>query len=262
MTCVEYGEKTALKVSVITVCRNSFSTIEECIKSVVSQSYPYVEYIVIDGGSVDGTTDIIANYSAYIDLWVSENDKGISHALNKGVARANGDLIIFLHSDDVFADKYVISRLVEQIKPGREIFACDIQLGNGDKWQLKRPRGFTRWMNLKTGIFHQGSACMRRVFETIGLFDENIAIVMDYDFFLRAYRAGLKVQRIDMVLTKMRNTGLSSKVDWGSLKRRLEEERYVHKKNSRVVCQKLLYRLYWPPYKAYSYLKSLMKQAR
>lgn len=93
-----------VKISVVTVCFNSAKTIERTIKSVLNQSYKNVEYIIIDGGSTDGTLDIIRKYESRIYYWVSEPDKGIYDAMNKGMQRAAGDLIEFLNSDDWFED--------------------------------------------------------------------------------------------------------------------------------------------------------------
>lgn len=93
-----------MKVSIVTVCYNSAKTIERTIKSVAGQDYTNIEYIIIDGGSTDGTLDIIDRYKDKISVLVSEPDKGIYDAMNKGIARATGDIIGFMNSDDWYAD--------------------------------------------------------------------------------------------------------------------------------------------------------------
>jgi glycosyltransferase involved in cell wall biosynthesis len=105
-----------MKVSIITVVYNGKNTIEDCIKSVASQTYPHIEHIVIDGGSTDGTVDIIRKYEDKIACWISEKDKGIYDAINKGIRCATGEVIGILHSDDFYADSYVIEGVVRQLK--------------------------------------------------------------------------------------------------------------------------------------------------
>ena len=92
------------KISIITVCYNCAKTIERTIKSVLSQSYPLVEYIIVDGNSNDGTVDVIRKYEQSISFWLSEPDKGIYDAMNKGIDAATGELIGFINADDFYAD--------------------------------------------------------------------------------------------------------------------------------------------------------------
>lgn len=93
-----------MKITVITVCFNSVVTIEKAIKSVINQDYLDKEYIIVDGGSTDGTLDIIRKYEKYITRWISEPDNGIFDAMNKGIEMASGDVIAFLNSDDWYMD--------------------------------------------------------------------------------------------------------------------------------------------------------------
>lgn len=97
-----------MKVSIITVALNSAKYIEDCIQSVLSQTYNNIEYIVVDGGSTDGTAEIIKQYEDRISRWISEPDKGIYDAMNKGIALATGDIIGILHSDDLYIDEHVM----------------------------------------------------------------------------------------------------------------------------------------------------------
>ena len=102
-------------ISVITVSYNAVSTIEDTILSVINQTYTNIEYIIIDGGSADGTVGIIEKYVDRISYWVSEPDKGIYDAMNKGLKVANGDWAIFMGSDDVFFNNKVIMLVIERI---------------------------------------------------------------------------------------------------------------------------------------------------
>lgn len=100
-----------MNISVITVCFNAVDTIEETILSVVNQTYPDIEYIIIDGGSTDGTVEIIKKYADRLDYWISEPDKGIYDAMNKGIAVATGDYINFMNAGDSFFDAKVIENV-------------------------------------------------------------------------------------------------------------------------------------------------------
>ncbi len=105
-----------MKVSIITAVYNGVKTIEACIKSVLNQTYQNIEYIVIDGGSTDGTLDVIRRYKDKIAKVVSEPDKGIYDALNKGIKIATGEVIGFLHADDVYANNKVIETVSHEMK--------------------------------------------------------------------------------------------------------------------------------------------------
>ena len=110
-----------MKFSIITVTYNSVNSIEKSIRSVLAQSYPDREYIIIDGGSKDGTVDIIRHYSDRINYWVSEPDKGIYDAMNKGIKIATGDYLIFMNADDVFADTEVLQKVAGLIKADADV---------------------------------------------------------------------------------------------------------------------------------------------
>ena len=247
-----------LKISIITISYNAAQYIEQTIQSVVNQSCSDKEYIVVDGGSTDGTIDIIQKYENQIDKWISEPDNGIADAMNKGLTLATGDYIIFLHSDDYFENENVLSTVASHLSVSYEIFMFNIFLSNnGDKWLLI-PRGLNWWMNLKTGVFHQSVICARTLFERIGNFDTGFLIAMDYDFFLRAYRAGVKSRKIDYPMSVMRLCGVSSQLDWPRLKERFREERWVHLKNSPSIPLRLIYFVYWFFYPIYRYFQTCL----
>lgn len=240
-------------ITVITVVYNNDKYLEQTIKSIIEQTYEAVEYIVIDGGSIDRTLEIIKKYNNAIDYWLSEPDKGIADAMNKGIRLAKGDFIIFLHADDYFADKHSLEEAVKYIEDSDEIIACDILYGQA----LKRltSRGFNFWMNFKTGIYHQGTLCSRKLLQKMHGFDIRFKIAMDYDFFLRTYHAGVRIRKSRHVLSIMRDTGISAKSDWLSLRQRFSEEKKVHMKNCRSQRMKWLYGLYWSLYIPYRRMK-------
>ena len=248
-----------MKISIITICFNSAQYLEQTIRSVTGQTYADREYIVIDGGSTDGTVDIVRKYEDKIDKWISEPDHGIADAMNKGLAMANGDYVIFIHSDDYFVDANVISTAVSYMSEEQDVYLFDIFLEKNGERKLHRPRGFNWWMNLKTGVFHQSVICRRDLFEQIGYFDTSFKITMDYDFFLRAYWAGVRAKKIAFPLSVMRLVGISSRCDWLGLRQRLAEERRCHRKNCPSPATGLLYRLYWYFYPAIKFSRSKMR---
>ena len=242
-----------MKISIITISYNSARYIQQTIRSVASQTYPNKEYIIIDGGSTDGTIDIIRRFEDNIEKWVSEPDNGIADAMNKGLALATGDFVIFLHSDDYFVDENVLSIASACLSSNFEIFLFNIFLSNNKGNRFFRPRGFNWWLNLKTGVYHQSVICTRTLFKRIGNFDTAFRVAMDYDFFLRAYRVGVKTKKIDLPLSVMRLCGVSTQLEWFAVKERIKEERQAHLKNCPSAAMKILYRLYWFLYPAFKF---------
>lgn len=245
-------------ITVVTVTYNSERHLEETIRSVISQNHPSFEYIIIDGGSTDNTLRIIEAYQRHLTHWISEPDQGIADAMNKGLEVATGDYLLFLHSDDFLRSKHSLEAAYNYLDGDHEIFAFDILYGRESHYEKRPSKGFSAWMNFKTGLFHQGVICSRSVFDTIGGFDTQFSIAIDYDFFLRAYKQGFKVKNCRYVLSVMRDTGLSSRSDWPSLKTRFDEEQRVHSKNSSSNAMRLVYFLYWLAYPKYRYLLRIL----
>jgi len=241
----------ALKFSIITITLNSEHHLEQTIISITSQSYNKYEYIIVDGGSTDHTLDIIQKHEQKIDHWISEPDNGIADAMNKGLSLATGDYILFLHSDDYLLNTNVLKEVASYLTKPYDIVMFNIFLERNGKRYLATPRGLTWWTNFKTGIFHQSVFCSRELFLKIGPFDTQFRIVMDYDFFLRAYKANIKTKHVDIPTTLMRLTGISSQQNWPDLKERFYEERKVHEKNCTNRWMRLCYFIYWKLYLTY-----------
>lgn len=245
-----------LSVSVITIVYNGKEYLEQTIRSIIGQSYSNFEYIIIDGGSIDGSLEIIEKYQSSINYWQSVPDNGIADAMNKGLKVSKGEYIVFIHADDYLVDNQVIEKVAQQIN-NEDMLIGNIIFGSDSK--LLKPRGFNYWMNFKTGVYHQAAFCHRRVFEQIGGFDIRIKIAMDYDFFLRAYRNRFKMKKTDLVIAVVRDTGISSQSDWPGLKQRFLEEKSVHYKNCNSLFLKLIYNLYWLFYCQYRLCRSKIK---
>lgn len=235
-------------ISIITVTLNAEQYLEQTIQSVLDQTYKNIEYIIVDGGSTDRSLEIINKYKKRIDHFISEKDKGIADAMNKGVALAKGDYVVFLQSDDYFHCNGSVEKACNFLEESVDILACNIQFGK----ELKtiEPREFNFLMNFK-GMPHQGILCRKSVIGHLSGFDTQFKICMDYDLLLRAYKYGAKLTKSPVVLADMRDTGISSRQDWQSLKYRFDEERRVHQKNCRSLLMKIIYQLYWLLYLPY-----------
>lgn len=243
-------------ISVITVTLNSDKFIEQTIQSVLNQTYKNIEYIVVDGGSTDGTLSIFEKYKDAIDHIISEKDEGIADAMNKGVALATGDYVIFIQADDYFQNAASLEESFKFMEATTDILACRIKFGKDLK--IIKPTGFNFWTNFK-GMPHQGILCRRTLINSLDGFDKQFTICMDYDLLLRAYKNGARLRKAPIVLSVMRDTGISSRQDWQSLKNRFDEERRVHQKNCRSMSMEMLYKLYWFLYLPYRRLSYVVK---
>ena len=218
-------------ISIITVCRNAEKHLEQTILSVIEQTSTQYELIIVDGGSTDGTLDIVRKYDSYISKWVSESDEGISDAMNKGLSMAAGEYIYFLHSDDYLSSSDSLAKVIDAIDQS-EIHLFNLYYKTSTGITLKKPRGFNNWLWFKTGVFHQACLCHRRLFDRIGTFDTSFRIAMDHDFFLRAYKNKASVSYHDCAFSVMRDTGISGNKDWPSLSSRFAEEKRLQHKNN------------------------------
>lgn len=202
-------------VSIITAVYNGEKYLEETIQSVINQTYDNIEYIIIDGGSTDGTLDIIKKYEDKIDYWVSEKDKGISDAFNKGVKIANGDYINFQGDGDGFVSSDALEKVFEDINPTEDIFiSARIKRVDVDGYELFVSKYIDNF-NPKTLLFrmsmpHQGLFTHRNYFKKYGLFDVNNTFCMDYEHLLRSYNNFPKVVTKDIIVAKWRADGLGN----------------------------------------------------
>jgi glycosyltransferase involved in cell wall biosynthesis len=178
-----------MRVSVITVCKNSESTIEKAAKSVISQTYENREYIIIDGGSTDRTVDIIRKHEDKVDVLLSEPDSGIYNAMNKGIARSSGDVLFFLNSDDYFHDDQVLSDIIDEFRKDSEVkvvYGNAVMFGGGSE-KLVRHDNVTKEYFYKNTICHQAVFARKEVYEIVGNFSEKYKIHADTDWLMRAY---------------------------------------------------------------------------
>lgn len=195
-------------ISIVTVCFNSASTLERTICSVREQSYRHVEYIIIDGGSTDGTVEIIRNSDDVVTDWVSEPDGGIYHAMNKGVHRARGEWIHILNSDDCYAGQDVLERAMEQVEEDKTNYFAMWRLFEDGRRDLQNWH-YRRWpLFVSAFLPHPGLIVSRAQYEAIGLYDTRYRIAADHDMILRLTSRWPGLGH-DMPLTVMAQGGYS-----------------------------------------------------
>lgn len=207
-----------MKVSVITVCYNRKNTIEQAIKSVLEQDYPDIEYIIIDGNSSDGTKDVIKSYSHKITKYISEPDKGMYDAINKGLSLATGEIVGLMHSDDVFYDSTVVSRIADAFikAPDSEaVYGNGIYVTNDDKEKIVRNRigGQYNFKKIKSGWLplHPTVYIKRATIEQYGNYNLDFKIASDTEFLLRyLFKYKIKITYLNTYIVKMRMGGLST----------------------------------------------------
>jgi len=198
------------KISVITVTLNNVDTIEETIQSVVNQSYKNIEYIIIDGGSTDGALDIIERYKKKISYFVSEPDKGIYNAMNKGAKVATGDYLYFINAGDTFINENILKEIVRELIDDIDLLYGKVKVvGENNIPHLK---GWVSKSSLKFGmkISQQAMFVKRETFNKVNGLDERYKIAADFDLLCKILENGFSVKRINKVICNYDNSGVSS----------------------------------------------------
>ena len=205
-----------MKVSIVTVCLNSATSIEQTIRSVEEQDYDDLEYIIIDGGSKDGTLEIIRNRSQRISLWISEPDQGVYDAMNKGLRLATGTIVAVLNAGDVYAKPSTVNRMIETIQRKQ----LDAAYGDMVYINPKRGNRITRYW--KTGKYRLGAFrygwviphptffCRKTIYNQYGCFRNGIHIAADFELLLRfVEKHQIRIDYLPEVIVKMKTGGLS-----------------------------------------------------
>lgn len=207
-------DRELVKISVITINFNNLEGLKKTVESVIGQRYQDIEYIVIDGGSKDGSAEYIEEMSSHFRYWISESDNGIYNAMNKGIKKAQGEYLQFLNSGDHFVDHEVL----EKIAPS--LVNCDIIYGNcrmimpDGRLVIDRPieEKINLWTFIRGTINHQSTFISRRLFNKYGLYDETLKLASDWKFFFIA--AGLnhcKTKYIPIDVVRYERNGISQK---------------------------------------------------
>jgi len=205
-------------LSIITVCFNSVATIRDAIDSVLSQDYPGIEYIVIDGGSTDGTGEVVRSYGSRIDVFVSERDRGIYDAMNKGLALARGDVVGMLNSDDVYSDSQAVSVLMAAMVAARAdaAFADVVYVDHSDTSRVVRYYDSGRWrpLRFRYGLMpaHPTFFVKRELYARVGAFSRDYQIAADYEMLVRIlYRERASYVHVPRPVVRMRTGGVSTR---------------------------------------------------
>jgi glycosyltransferase involved in cell wall biosynthesis len=209
-----------MRVTIITVCYNRKATIEKAIKSVLEQNYNDIEYIIIDGNSTDGTKEIIESYRDRISQYISEPDKGMYDAINKGLKLATGDIIGLMHSDDEFYDKNAIKRIAARFdyETGIDgVYGNGVYVSNDTEERLVRDRigGIFSLKKVKEGWLplHPTVYLKKSVIDKHGFYNLDFKIASDTEFLLRyLYKYKIKMGYVNAYIVKMRMGGMSTNV--------------------------------------------------
>lgn len=246
-------------VSILTVVFNGAQYLEQTIQSVLEQDYNNIEFIVIDGGSTDGTQEVVRKYEHAIDYWISEPDHGISDAFNKAVLLSSGDYLNFQGAGDLLVARNVVSRMMEGIDAQRDMLISArvqrVKEHDPNEILWVAPRRYSPCFNKRSLLFrmslpHQGLLTNRRMFERYGLFDVDNVFSMDYEHLLRAYREFPHVVMKDVIFSAWREGGIGFR-RYAEI---LKEYSRIKKKNDVAPTVMLELISFW------SYLKLLVKK--
>lgn len=201
------------KVSVVTINFNDAKGLEKTISSVVSQTYNDFEYIVIDGGSTDESVNVIEENQQKISYWVSEKDKGIYNAMNKGIVKATGEYILFLNSGDYLVNNRVLENVVNELRDNVDFVSGNLEYYLSDNILFTRvhPNKLTFTYLVSKTISHPSTFIRRVMFEKFGLYNEDLKIVSDWEFFFKCLGLnGTTFKSINTTITHFDMNGISS----------------------------------------------------
>jgi glycosyltransferase involved in cell wall biosynthesis len=221
-----------MKVSVITAVFSNKAFVKNAIESVLAQKNVEIEYIVVDGGSKDGTVEIVKSYGTRIHKFISEPDEGVYFALNKGISLASGDVIALLHSDDFYAHSFVLSQVVEAFEQTQ----CDAVYSNlyyvkssntnkiirlWDSGDYKKNDFYKGWMPPHPAFFAK-----RSVYEQFGSFNTLLKSAADYELMLRLiFKNQIQLEYIPKFFVKMRTGGASNRSLLNRIKANMEDRK-------------------------------------
>ena len=212
-------------VSIITVVYNSEKFLEQTILSIIKQRYSHVEYIIIDGGSKDGTVDIIKKHEKSISYWISESDKGLYDAMNKGISKATGDYIWFINSGDRINDSETLQKIFENNEPLADIYYGQTMMididGNEIGSRRLKPQKKLTWKSLRMGMLvsHQSFIAKK---EIVPFYDDKYKFSADYDWMFKLLKKASVIKDTEIVLSKFLDGGLTKQNILPGLKERFK----------------------------------------
>jgi len=202
-----------MRISVITVAFNAADTIEDTLKSVASQTHSEIEHIVVDGGSTDGTMEVVRRFGHV--RWISESDRGIYDAMNKGLAVATGDVVGFLNADDIFAHEGVLARVADLMSE-QDLDLCFADVVYEQHGRVVRRYSSARFRpsRLRFGLMPAHPTCYVRsdFFKKVGIFSMDYEIASDYEWMVRAFKKNSPSWRyVPEIWVRMRMGGVSTR---------------------------------------------------
>lgn len=244
----------SVKISMITVAFNSAQTIERTILSVKAQNYENLEYIIIDGGSTDGTQEIVMKYEDIVTTFISEKDFGISDAFNKGILLSNGELVGIINSDD-----YLLPNALNEVAKVFDGYS-DIYMGkifieyaNGQKIVEVPSKSFPI-VPLFRHVAHQGMFVTRNAYQKFGMYDVEVHYPMDLEFLMRAYINGAKFRFINVILAVFcYGKGVTN----DDFRKKKKDYIYIVKKNGG---NKFQANIYWLSIATINFIKSYLNR--
>lgn len=207
-----------MKVSIVTICKNSEKTIERTIKSVINQTYHNIEYIIVDGLSTDRTMEIVENYKKFIAKIICEKDSGIYNAMNKGIEATSGDIVGIINSDDWYEEN-----AIEKVVDAFEKENVDVVYGDTYIWQnqynniLSKSKGIDDNIWISIPFAHPSMFAKKNIYEKYGLYDENYKIAADCKWILNSYIRGINFRQISEALANFSVGGISTTKEYESL---------------------------------------------
>lgn len=225
-----------MKFSIITVNYNNAVGLQKTVESVVCQTFKDYEHIIIDGGSTDGSNDIILKNKEYFSYWCSEPDKGIYHAMNKGVSHASGEYLLFLNSGDVLHDNNVLRNLSNLETDADIIIGLVKRMDNGHL-QFSHLQNILMQL-IRYSISHQGTLLSKSLFDKYQ-YDESLKILSDQKFFIESIICdNCSFTRVDIIVADMDVTGISHNPHYYSL-RQQEREKVLQTQFQPLILQTL-----------------------
>lgn len=199
-------------ISIITIAFNNKTGLEETIKSVISQTWKDYEFIIIDGGSTDGSKELLESYSSKINFWISEPDKGIYNAMNKGISNANGEYLIFMNSGDRFSAPEMLEKIIPHFNDEDIVYGnAYYELANRKKYEYRIPSKITVGSLLKEPICHQSAFFKKDLFEKYGMYDERNKIASDWTFMMDLFiHHNISQKHINEFISIFEKTGISN----------------------------------------------------
>lgn len=213
-------------IDIVTITFNSQAHLRRCLESVQSLRDCFVNYIIIDGGSTDQTIKILEEYSGIITTLISEKDRGISDAFNKGISRCSSDFILLLNSDDWVIREYA-REIFEAIGDGDQVI-CTNMLSYSDNSLLGEYKSNPTLIPKYNSMLHPGCIVASDVYKKVGLYDTSLKVGMDYDFFCRCFKSNISFKLINFPLVAFHEGGTSRKRKYLILKESFALRRKYH----------------------------------